>query len=198
MLSGAVFAIAYSVSGLFAGQLSDRANRKVVLSAACILWSLTTLIQGTTNNFTVFFAMRLFLGVFQSVGNPTSLTILADYFPPERRSTVNSIWNSGIYIGSAISSFAIISISKIGWRSTYNVFGLIGVLIGALTLLVVKEPKRENFDSKEEISNQSNLSSFKESLVDIMREPVSRYVTIAGMFNYVGGFACMYYMPAFF
>lgn len=142
MLSGAVFALAYSVSGLFAGQLSDRSNRKMVLGTACILWSLTTIIQGTTNRFAVFFAMRLFLGVFQSVGNPTSLTILADYFPPERRSTVNSIWNSGIYIGSAISSFAILSISNIGWRNTYNAFGLIGVAIGFLTLLTVREPKR--------------------------------------------------------
>ena len=70
------------------------------------------------------------------------MTILADYFPPERRSIVNSIWNSGIYIGSAISSFAIIAISKIGWRSTYNLFGLIGVVIGFLTLLVVREPER--------------------------------------------------------
>jgi sugar phosphate permease len=55
---------------------------------------------------------------------------------------VNSIWNSGIYIGSAISSFAIIFISKIGWRSTYNIFGVIGVVIGILTLLLVREPER--------------------------------------------------------
>jgi nitrate/nitrite transporter NarK len=31
-----------------------------------------------------------------------------------------------------------------------------------------------------------------------MKNPVTRSVTIAGMFNYVGGYACMYYMPAFF
>jgi sugar phosphate permease len=55
---------------------------------------------------------------------------------------VNSIWNSGIYIGSAISSVAIIGISKIGWRSTYNVFGIIGVVIGILTLILVREPEK--------------------------------------------------------
>ena len=39
---------------------------------------------------------------------------------------------------------------------------------------------------------------FRNSLADVMKNPVSRNVTIAGMFNYVGGYAMMYFMPAFF
>ena len=31
-----------------------------------------------------------------------------------------------------------------------------------------------------------------------MKNPTSRYTTIAGMFYYFGGYACMYYMPAFY
>lgn len=42
------------------------------------------------------------------------------------------------------------------------------------------------------------LSVFKNSLVDIMAEPVTRNVTIAGMLNYAGGYATMYFMPVFF
>ena len=49
-------------------------------------------------------AMRFLLGVLQSFNNPSSLTLLADYFPLERRSTVNSVQNAGIYIGSGLSS----------------------------------------------------------------------------------------------
>jgi sugar phosphate permease len=82
------------------------------------------------------------MGVFQSVGNPASLTLLADYFPQSKRSTVNSIWNSGIYVGSAVSSLGIIGIQSIGWRSTFNLMGISGLIIGMLTLLVVREPKR--------------------------------------------------------
>jgi MFS family permease len=36
-------------------------------------------------------AMRFVLGILQSFNNPSSLTLLADYFPLERRSTVNSV-----------------------------------------------------------------------------------------------------------
>ena len=31
-----------------------------------------------------------------------------------------------------------------------------------------------------------------------MENKTSRYTTIAGMFYYFGGYACMYYMPAFY
>jgi hypothetical protein len=42
------------------------------------------------------------------------------------------------------------------------------------------------------------LTNFKTSLVDIMADPVTRNVTYAGMLNYAGGYATMYFMPVFF
>lgn len=39
---------------------------------------------------------------------------------------------------------------------------------------------------------------FITSLVDIMKNPVTRNVTFAGMLNYAGGYATMYFMPVFF
>jgi MFS family permease len=83
LLSGPAFAIAYSVCGIFAGQLSDMYNRKVLIGVSTILFSATTLIQGQTSSFLIFFLMRFLLGILQSIGNPTSMTLLADYFPIE-------------------------------------------------------------------------------------------------------------------
>ena len=104
LISGAAFTIAFSVSGIFAGQLVDKMNRRVLLGVACILWSASNLVTGTVNSFALMVAMRFLLGILQSFNNPSSLTLLADYFPLERRSTVNSIQNAGIYIGSGLSS----------------------------------------------------------------------------------------------
>ncbi len=104
LISGAAFTIAFSVSGVFAGQLVDRFNRRILLGVTCILWSASNLVTGTVNSFALMVAMRFLLGVLQSFNNPSSLTLLADYFPLERRSTVNSVQNAGIYIGSGLSS----------------------------------------------------------------------------------------------
>ena len=72
--------------------------------------------------------------------------------------------------------------------------GWFGIALGAAILLFVKEPPREKVAK----SKDSTFVQFKESLTDIWKNPTSRYVTLAGMFNYIGGFAMMYYMPSFF
>ena len=74
------------------------------------------------------------------------MTLLSDYFPKNKRSTVNSILNSGVYIGSALSSISIITIGQYGWRNTFGIMGAIGVAIGTAILLFMREPERGRFD----------------------------------------------------
>jgi MFS family permease len=122
-----------------------------MLGICCIIWSLSTVTSGLVNSFGVLFIMRFILGAFQSAQTPTSLTLLSDYFPKNKRSTVNSILNSGVYIGSALSSFSIITIGQYGWRSTFALMGGIGVAIGTAILLFMKEPERGRFDTESKI-----------------------------------------------
>ena len=84
--------------------------------------------------------MRVFLGFVSSAFNPLSFSILADYFPKEKRATVNSILQSGNYIGWGLSSISIIAISRYGWRATYGILGLLALLIGISALIVIREP----------------------------------------------------------
>jgi MFS family permease len=145
LISGAAFTIAFSVSGVFAGQLVDRYSRRVLLGLACILWSASNLVTGSVKSFTLMVAMRFILGILQSFNNPSSLTLLADYFPIEKRSTVNSVQNAGIYIGSGLSSLGIVAIRNKGWRWLFNLMGALGILVGASILLFVKEPERGRY-----------------------------------------------------
>jgi sugar phosphate permease len=50
-----------------------------------------TYFSGATTSFAVLFAARMMLGVLQSVNNPTSLTLLVDYFPERMRARVNGV-----------------------------------------------------------------------------------------------------------
>jgi len=105
--------------------------------------------SGLVNSFGVLFVMRFILGAFQSAQTPCSLTLLSDYFPRNKRSTVNSILNSGVYIGSALSSISIITIGQHGWRNTFGIMGGIGVAIGAAIIAFMREPKRGCYDEIE-------------------------------------------------
>ena len=57
---------------------------------------------------------RLGLGLFQSAMGSSAYSLIADYFPPEKRTFANSIYSLGIYIGQSLSSLTIILINGVG------------------------------------------------------------------------------------
>ena len=68
-----------------------------------------------SGSFTVLAFMRIIHGCLNSASNPLSFSLIADYFPPDKRSTANSIIQAGNYIGVGVSSISILLISKFGW-----------------------------------------------------------------------------------
>lgn len=146
MIASILFSSSYSTCGVFAGDFSRKVNRKILLGLSCILWSSTSLGVGAVNSFFVFCLMRFLLGVFCSSTVPSSYSLISDYFPPSYRSTANSVENAGVYVGAGLSSLCVILIGMFGWRGMYMVCGSIGVLLGLLTLVIIKEPKRGVYD----------------------------------------------------
>ena len=90
----------------------------------------------------------MMLGVFQAACNPPAYSILADYFHPKYRTTANSIYSLGIYIGGALSSLTVLIITGVGWRWMFILVGIIGMGAGVIGFVFIKEPKRGNFDPK--------------------------------------------------
>jgi MFS family permease len=64
LLSGLAFTLPLSVCGIFAGVLSDKINRRILMGIACILWSTCTLLTGLINSFPILFVCRFGLGIF--------------------------------------------------------------------------------------------------------------------------------------
>lgn len=96
------------------------------------------------------------LGATSSACNPASYGIIAEYFPPNYRSTANAIETAGSYVGGGISSFCVILIAKYGWRGMYKIIGVAGVLMGIAQILLVKEPQRGVFDFKDQFKDKTD------------------------------------------
>jgi MFS family permease len=63
-LSGLAFSLSKSVFGVLAGNIIDKYNRKRLIIAASIGWSICTLITGSVNSLLVLGIMRFLLGMF--------------------------------------------------------------------------------------------------------------------------------------
>jgi MFS family permease len=111
LLSGLAFTLSFSICGIFAGYFSDKTNRRVLMGAACVLWSICTLLTGLINSFPVLFVLRFGLGIFESAFNPCAYSIISDLFAPSYRTTANSVFNLGIYFGGALASLSTLMIT---------------------------------------------------------------------------------------
>lgn len=90
----------------------------------------------------------MLLGVFESFCAPASYSLIADYFPPEIRTTANAYFAGCIFVGAALSSLSTSMIASLGWREAYMIVGIYGLCAGLLIIVFVTEPKRGQFDAQ--------------------------------------------------
>jgi len=124
----------YSLVQVFglAGWLADRFHAGWVLFCGYLLWSLATAATGLTASFTALFALRLLLGLGESVAYPCYSRVFAA-MPQEHRGKANALIDAGTKLGPAAGAFVGgMVLVHFGWRMLFVFFGL-----GALVWLPV-------------------------------------------------------------
>jgi MFS transporter, ACS family, D-galactonate transporter len=128
MLFSAFF-YTYSACLFFIGWFTDRFNVNYVLGAGFLLWSAATAATGLVRGFTLLFAMRLLLGVGESVAFPSFSKVLSKYVPEHARGFANGIIIAGMRTGPAVGTLgAGLLMAKYGWRPVFIGIGLISLL----------------------------------------------------------------------
>ena len=70
-------------------------------------------------------------------------SLISDYFPVEMRATALSIYALGIPVGAKVGNFVGgWGAEELGWRMTFYLVGVPGVLVAFLLLATLKEPPR--------------------------------------------------------
>ena len=142
---GLCFTVPYAISGLYAGGLTRTGNRKLMVISAIAMMSLLQVGTGAFNSLLLLAVFRFLHGALSSSINPLAFSLVSDYFPPERRTTANSILSAANFVGIALSSMTILLIKEVGWRASYITMGGMGLLAGS-AMMFLKDPVRGQFD----------------------------------------------------
>jgi len=122
LLSG--FFWTYAVCQILGGWLVDRYNVRWVYGIGFVLWSGATLATGLISTFAALFALRLLLGLGESVAYPSYSKIIAGTFPQTHRGIANSLVDMGSKIGPALGTLiGGLVVAQYGWRSLFLVLG---------------------------------------------------------------------------
>jgi MFS family permease len=117
-LYGTAFAVFYAVFGIPLGRLADVWVRRSLISLGLAFWSGMTALSGTAGGFGSLATFRIGVGIGEASASPAAFSLLADYFPVNRRGTALAIYSSGVYIGAGIGIFLGGYIVD-SWRAAY-------------------------------------------------------------------------------
>jgi MFS family permease len=148
LLTGFAFGLFYVVLGFPLSWLIDRKNRRNIVAACLVLWSVMTAVCGLAQTSLQFFFARVGVTVGEAGGTPGANSILSDYFPATRRAMALTVFALGAPIGAFIGyNVAGVIADHYGWRAVFYALGIPGVLAGLAVWLTVREPKRGCLDS---------------------------------------------------
>ena len=119
----------YAPAQLVLSWLCPRVDTFRLLAIGSLVWSLTTAATSLTAGFASLLAMRLLLGIGESVIYPASSTLFAQLVPEERRGAANGWMSVGLWIGPAIGTYAgSVIMDHFSWQATFLIFGTLSLL----------------------------------------------------------------------
>jgi ACS family D-galactonate transporter-like MFS transporter len=119
----------YAGFQILSGWMVDRFNVNWVLAAGFFVWSAATAATSLAHSFTVLLALRLLLGMGESVAFPSYSKILAKHCPEILRGRANAFISSGIASGPAFGIFfGAMLMGRYGWRPVFVGLGLLSLL----------------------------------------------------------------------
>ena len=196
LLGGLAFGVFYATLGIPIALVADKGRRREIVAGSLAIFSAMTALCGMAQSFWQLVLARFGVGIGEAGVNPASHSIIADYYPPERRSTVMSVLamgaNMGMLIGLIVGGFVS---QAYGWRAAFLVVGLPGVILAVLVQLFLKEPPRGLSEGRVAKSEAPPLG---QSLGYIWRNRAMRHLiagsTICGVVTYGLG----QWQPTFF
>jgi len=143
----------YTLCLVPAGLTIDRWGIRRVIAGATIVWSIGGMLTGVATSFITLLAARLVLGVGEASSFPGGARVLREWAPRTERAFATGIFNAGAYLGPAIALPLIGWIIALwGWRASFYITGLIGIVFGILWFLAYRTPERARWISAAERS----------------------------------------------
>lgn len=141
-----VLGTAYVLAGFLvvmpAGYLADRGRRTHIIALVLVSWGVISAFNSLVQNLAQFIAIRAALGIGETVDNPASQSLLADYYPAERRGRAYAAQRAAPLVGTAFGTGigGLVS-ATLGWRWAFVLVGVPGSVIAFMCWRLPEPPR---------------------------------------------------------
>jgi MFS family permease len=166
----AALLLSFTVLAPLFGRLGDRYSRTKLMAAAAVVWSIATGLIAWVDRWPIlppalqvnlpFFGLlalssvalglcsvRALVGVGESSYSTITPTLIADYFPLQRRATALGVFQAAIPMGFALGYvLGAVLAHYFGWRVAFMIVGLPGLIV-SIFVWKLHEPRRGEHDA---------------------------------------------------
>ena len=144
-----IFSIPAGVIIPFAGALSDRIGRRVIMAPSLVLYGLGGLGAGFASwlfphPYPWIMASRLAQGVGAGGTYQLAMAVAGDMFQSKKRASALGLLEASNGLGKVISPIAGSALALVIWFLPFFAYGVLSFPIAALVWFVIKEPKKQS------------------------------------------------------
>ena len=140
-----VFMFTYAASKFLSGRLYDKIGTRIGFTLSIIVWSLAAAFHAVAKGIVSLSIVRGLLGLGEAGLWPGTVKSNGEWFPVKQRALAQGIFNSGASIGNVIAPLIIVFLyAQFGWKSTYIILGLAGLIWVLPWLILNKKTKPED------------------------------------------------------
>jgi MFS family permease len=180
LLTGFGFALLYTLVGVPLAHIAEKRSRVWIMTLSVLLWSVMTALCGLAQPVTIGGAVigmfwillvcRCGVAIGESGCTPPASSLIADYYPPHKRSTALGYYAMGVTLGGLLANLVGGPVTDaFGWRWAFVVLGVPGIAITLLLKATVVEPPRGYSDPPG--AARIERGSFGEALRELARKP---------------------------
>ena len=195
LLAGLSYAAAFALAGIPLGWLADRTNRRNLLAGLLAVWSAMVALAGSAGQFATLIAARIGIGAMDAGGQPCSVSMIADLYPPHERSRAMSLYTAGATLGSLLALLGGAWLAqRHGWRVTLATVGLVSMAAALALRFSVHEPLRGRFGSAA-VPPPASTAAPGSSAVPrgavgaVWADAVARWLIVAAAFALLAGYS---------
>lgn len=143
LMTGIAFAAFYAIAGIPLARWADRGNRVTIAATAVGLVGLMVSLCGMVGSFFQLLLVRAGIAVGEAGTMPAAQSLIADYFDRSERPRAMAIYIMAYPISMIIGYLAGgWLVESFGWRQTFIMLGLPGILVALLVKFTLKEPRQ--------------------------------------------------------
>lgn len=201
LLSGIAFALFYSTMGIPIARWVDRGNRVTILAVTTALWSVTVALCGAARSFVQLALIRVFVGVGEAGCLPTTNSLIPDYFSRAERPRAMGISALSGPLSQVIGFGVAGWLNQLyGWRATFVIVGLPGLVLALLATLTLREPRKfaASAAGLQGQGESSQALNWKQTCMALWDNVTFRHLAMAYVVIFFFNFGVFQWLPVFF